>query len=153
MDNQKKLAITAISDAQGEGFITASLERQGWQVIYRALAHQELIQFFDSINNQVVTLFTSSDFASLSASLINNQWPHINTIVLDVIPTNDHDFSEIIRGGTEVKSHNWAKVPSIPILTFTSFGRSVGTSTIALNIAAELAEMGSEVLLVEAECP
>ena len=150
MDNPKKLAITAISDSQGEGFITASLERQGWQVIYRALAHQQLIQFFDSINNQEVTLFTSSDFPSVGTNFVHNQWPHIHVITLDVIPANDHDFSEIIRGGTEVKNHNWAKLPSIPILTFTSFGRSVGTSTIALNVAAELAEKGSEVLLVDA---
>jgi MinD-like ATPase involved in chromosome partitioning or flagellar assembly len=66
------------------------------------------------------------------------------------MPTNDYDFSEIIRGGKNTKSRNWGTRPSIPILTFTSFGRSVGTSTIALNIAAELAEKGSEVLLVDA---
>jgi cellulose biosynthesis protein BcsQ len=150
MDSQNKRAITAISDAQGESFIAASLERQGWEVIYRALAYTELINFFDSINNQDFTLFVDSDFPTLNTNYVNSHWPQINIIILSTFPTNDHDLSEIIRGGSKVISQNWSKLPSIPILTFTSLGRSVGTSTIALNVAAELSEMGSEVLLIDA---
>ena len=150
MDSQNKRAITAINDVQGESFIAASLERQGWEVIYRALAYKDLIVFFDAINHQDVTLFASADFPSLNANYLNSYWPSLTVVLLSEIPTNDHDLSETMRGGSKAISPIWATLPSIPILTFTSFGRSVGTSTIALNVAAELSAMGSEVLLIDA---
>lgn len=149
MDSPKKLAITAIGDPEGESFIASSLERQGWQVIYRALVPRELETFLDSLNGQEVTLFTASDFSKVSTTThLRN--PNTHVITLKQIPTNDHDFSEDIRGRTEAVSREWAAIPAAPILALTSFGRTVGTSTIALNIAAELAGHGSEVLLIDA---
>lgn len=154
MDNQQRYAITAISDAQGEGFIAASLERQGWQVLYRALAPNDLSQFLVALEAQEATLFISADFASnLSHSSNNlqlNLKPALKVIRLNEIPTTDHDFSEIIRGSTKEVVRNWSTPPSIPIVAFTSFGRSVGTSTIALNVTSELAALGSRVLLIDA---
>jgi hypothetical protein len=150
MDNPDRFAITAISDAQGEGFVAASLERQGWQVLYRALTPYELSQFLDTLEAQEATLFISADFASDVSHNSKNLKPIINVIRLNEIPTNDHDFSEIIRGSTKEMGHPWSIFPSIPIIAFTSFGRTVGTSTIALNVASELAAQGSRVLLVDA---
>jgi two-component sensor histidine kinase len=72
MDNPNRFAITAIGDAKGEGFIAASLERQGWQVLYRALAANELTQFLDTLDLQEATLFTSGDFASGSTHYLRN---------------------------------------------------------------------------------
>jgi hypothetical protein len=150
MDNPNRFAITAIGDAQGEGFIAASLERQGWQVLYRALAANELTQFLDTLDLQEATLFTSGDFASGSTHYLRNLKSTIKEIHLSKIPTNDHDFSEIIRGSTKDVAQIWSTLPSIPIVTFTSFGRTVGTSTIALNVASELAGQGARVLLIDA---
>jgi Mrp family chromosome partitioning ATPase len=150
MDNPDRYAITAISDARGEGFITASLERQGWQVLYRALAHNELTQFLGTLQEQEVTLFISADFASDISYNLKNHKTTINEIRLSEIPTNDHDFSELIRGSVKEVNRKWSKLPSIPIIAFTSFGRTVGNSTIALNVASEIATQGSRVLLIDA---
>lgn len=150
MDNPDRYAITAIGDAQGEGFIAASLERQGWRVLYRALSPHELSQFLEVLEVPEVTLFISSDFSSHTAHYSKNLKTTINEIRLNVIPTNDHDFSELIRGSFKEISRTWSTVPSIPIIAFTSFGRTVGTSTIALNVASELAVKGSRVLLMDA---
>jgi hypothetical protein len=150
MDNHKKLAVTAISDPQSEGFIAASLERQGWCVIYRALVANELRDFLDTLENVEATLFISADFALGSAFNVQVYKANICEIRISRIPTNDHDLSEIIRGSTKEVVQNWATLPSIPILSFTSFGRSVGTSTIALNIASELAMIGARVLMIDA---
>lgn len=149
MDSPKKLAITAIGDSEGESFIASSLERQGWKVIYRALVQRELEIFLDSLDGQEVTLFTAPDFSKVPVTTYSrNQNTHV--VNLRTIPTNDHDFSEDIRSTGEAISRDWATIPSVPIIALTSFGRTVGTSTIALNIAAELAERGSEVLLIDA---
>lgn len=150
MDSEKKLAITAIGDAQEEGFAAASLERQGWQVIYRALSLSDLVNFLDSFVVEPATLFLSADFSSPTLYSANLDKSNITVIDLPIIPRNDHELSEIIRGKDKEASRNWVKLPTIPILSFTSFGRSVGTSTIALNVAAELAANGTQVLLVDA---
>lgn len=150
MDNPDRFAITAISDAQGEGFIAASLERQGWQVLYRALAPNALFQFLENLEVQEVTLFVSVDFASDFSFFSNNLKLTINEIRLNEIPTSDHDFSEIIRGSAKEINRTWSTLPSIPIISFTSFGRTVGTSTIALNVASEIAAEGLRVLLIDA---
>lgn len=150
MDSSKKFAITAISDAQSEGFIAASLERQGWQVLYRALTANELSKFLETLEIKEATLFISSDFALNGGNHFRNLYPLINEIRLSEIPKNDHDFSEMIRESSSEKSQDWSTFPSIPIITFTSFGRTVGTSTIALNVASEVATEGARVLLVDA---
>jgi hypothetical protein len=150
MDNPDRFAITAISDAQSEGFVAASLERQGWQVLYRALTSHELLQFLDTLEAQNATLFTSADFSSEILYNLKNFKATINEICLNEIPTNDHDLSEIIRGSIKEVGRTWSTLPSIPIIAFTSFGRTVGTSTIALNVASELAAYGSRVLLIDA---
>jgi len=150
MDKPIRYAITAISDAQDEGFIAASLERQGWQVLYRALTVSQLTNFLDTIDAEQATIFTTPDFAPGAPSYLRNLKPSINEIRLSTIPTNDHDFSEIIRGSTKELTRTWSTLPPIPIVTFSSFGRTVGTSTIALNVASELAMQGSRVLLIDA---
>jgi hypothetical protein len=150
MDRPNRYAITAISDAQDEGFIAASLERQGWQVLYRALSANQLTHFLDTLDAEQATIFTSTDFASSSSNYSRNLKTSISEIRLTEIPTNDHDFSEMIRGSTKDVTLNWSALPSIPIISFTSFGRTVGTSTIALNVASELAAQGSRVLLIDA---
>lgn len=150
MDSPDRFAITAIGDPQSEGFIAASLERQGWQVLYRALAPNALFQFLETLEAREASLFVSADFASDLSYFSNNLKPTINEIRLNEIPTSDHEFSEIIRGSTKEISHTWSTLPSIPIISFTSFGRTVGTSTIALNVASELATQGSRVLLIDA---
>jgi hypothetical protein len=150
MDKPNKYAITAISDAEEEGFIAASLERQGWQVIYRALTANQLSQFLDTLDAEQATIFTSTDFAFSASHHLRNLKPSVNEIRLIEIPTNDHDFSEIIRGSTKEETLTWPTLPSVPIISFTSFGRTAGTSTIALNVAAELATHGSRVLLIDA---
>lgn len=150
MDDSKRLAITAIRDVQAESFIAASLERQGWQVIFRALAERELTVFLNSLNGEEITLFVTSDFLLDRPSIEKIQKLTLHLINIHDVPTNDHDFSEIIRGTSHIVGQDWSKLPDIPILSFTSFGRSVGTSTIALNVAAELAGRGSRVLLIDA---
>lgn len=149
MDDPDRYAVTAIGDAQGEGFIAASLERQGWRVLYRALSPQELSLFLESLEVPGVTLFISSDFSSHTATYRKNLKLIINEIHLNEIPTNDHDFSEVIRGSLKEISRTWSTIPPIPIVAFTSFGRTVGTSTIAFNVASELAAEGSRVLLLD----
>jgi hypothetical protein len=59
-------------------------------------------------------------------------------------------FPRSSRGSTKEVTLTWSTLPSIPIISFTSFGRTVGTSTIALNVASELATQGSRVLLIDA---
>jgi hypothetical protein len=150
MDSPNRYAITAISDAQDESFIAASLERQGWQVLYRALSDNQLTHFLDSLDTRQATIFSSPDFASESSNFLRKLRPSVNEIRLTEIPTSDHDFSEMIRGSAKETTLTWSALPSIPIISFTSFGRTVGTSTIALNVASELAAQGSRVLLIDA---
>jgi hypothetical protein len=150
MDSPHRLAITAIGEVEGESFIAASLARQGWQVIYRALSEKELLIFLDSLNNEEVTLFSTSNFFASRTSTVTAHKNILREIELREVPRNDHDFSKIIRGTSVTIKRDWATLPAIPILAFTSFGRSVGTSTIALNVSAEIAGKGKKVLLVDA---
>lgn len=150
MDSAQGRAITAIGDVRNESFVASSLERQGWQVIYRALSYNGLTEFINNLEDKEVTIIIGADFESQMDISINLGNESTVKISLIETPTSDYELSELIRSHSQKEQEMWARLPPIPIVALTSFGRRAGTSTIAINVVHELALLGGRPLLIDA---
>lgn len=150
MDSARGRAITAIGDVRIESFVASSLERQGWEVIYRALSYNGLNEFINNLEEKEVMIILGVDFErqiDIAMKLGNESTVKIP---LTDTPKSDYELSELIRSHSQKEQEIWACLPPIPIIALTSFGRRAGTSTIAINIAHELALLGGRPLLIDA---
>ncbi len=150
MDSATGRAITAISDVRDESFIAASLERQGWEVIYRALTPVGLTDFLNNLGSQAVTVIIGEDFRLQGPSSLNFVNELAVKIYLTDMPDSDHELAELLRSQSHTAPEDWKPLPAVPIIALTSFGRRAGTSTIAVNLAQELALLGVRPLLIDA---
>lgn len=148
MVDQRKLAITAIADSRTESFVAASLVRQGWEVIFRALSYPDLKMYMDQIDCSDIPVFLSPDLrgvAPQSERKINRE------ILLNLRPSSDFEIAELLRERDVPRKGIQADLPAhVKVIGFSSIGRGVGTSTLALNLAQELALHGAKTLLIDA---
>jgi len=147
-------AVTGISNTEQEGFIAASLKRLGWEVVFRATTIDALRKYLD--RNPEVQLLLSDDFRGISEVLDQDpiifrgrSHPFLSGGI--DLPESDQELSLILQNSLLQRQGQPLRIPphSGTLIAFASIGRGHGTTTIALNVAQEIALNGSSVLFID----
>lgn len=155
MDSQERVAITGIRDSNQEGFIASTLIQLGWRVAFRATSADSLNQAL--LLHPEAAVLLSDDFmgrdALLHAKVIFIQGrtrPVADPAMYN--PSSDYDLSEIMRDGFTSKGTLPERITPAQsnLILFLASSGGIGTSTLALNFAAEISLQGQSVLLVDA---
>lgn len=139
-----KIAITAISNISQEGFIATSLHRLGWKLIHRATSLDGLQKALEA--NPESLLITSTDFRGVQ------ELAPIRLIKLDgMVEISQDQFHELIQNiaSPQNEPRSRIKTTGAAMTVVASVGRSVGASTLALNIAQELANQNLSTVLID----
>jgi len=163
------VVITAISDAQFEGFVSGTLFAQGWSVVFRAIDIDALDRFCLSNPEQATSslLIYSPDLPGISSDVVKNLTTKVRQVVgfsskinpeyadLHPNPETATDLVSIIRGF--VRAPMLRQVSQISrtnrkahVLAIGSAGSDTGCTTIAINVAMELSVLGKSTLLIDA---
>ena len=161
--------ITAIGDAEFEGFVSSTLFSQGWSVTFRALNFQALQEYLARTQIRKTILIYSPDLPGLTYQSLK---------LLEGSTTRSFGFSSPLAQGTEFPeildrpqsaleliSHMRGNIRA-PMLRAPTFSRSqnrrakvigvasvthsAGATTLALNAAFESSLLGKKTLLVDA---
>ncbi|MFM1951877.1 MAG: hypothetical protein RJA33_671 [Actinomycetota bacterium] len=147
MSEQNRCAITAIADSRTESFVAASLVRQGWDVIFRALSYPDLKRFLAEGNHSSAPVFLSPD---LKGIVSKSERMIAKEILISTRPENDFEIAELLRERESPVGKVQSNLPShVKVIAFASIGRGVGTSTLAINLAQEVALHGARTLLID----
>ena len=163
------VVITAISDAQFEGFVSGTLFAQGWSVVFRAIDNEALERFCSNNVEQAASslLIYSPDLPGINNDVVK----HLTTKVKQVVgfssktnteyadlhpnPATATDLVSIVRGF--VRAPMLRQVSQISranrkahVIAIGSAGSDTGCTTIALNLAMELSVLGKSTLLIDA---
>ena len=163
------VVITAISDAQFEGFVSGTLFAQGWSVVFRAIDNEALDRFCSNNVEQAASslLIYSPDLPGITNDVVK----HLTTKVKQVVgfssktnteyadlhsnPATATDLVSIVRGF--VRAPMLRQVSQISranrkahVVAIGSAGSDTGCTTIALNLAMELSVLGKSTLLIDA---
>jgi Mrp family chromosome partitioning ATPase len=163
------VVITAISDAQFEGFVSGTLFAQGWSVVFRAIDTEALERFCLSNPEQAASslLIYSPDLPGITSDVVKNLAPKVKQVVgfsskadldyadLHSNPATATDLVSIVRGF--VRAPMLRQISQISranrkahVIAIGSAGSDTGCTTIALNLAMELSVLGKSTLLIDA---
>lgn len=146
--DEVRSVITAIGDSRTESFVAASLARQGYEVLFRALTYQDLLAFLEGREEGKFPIFISPDLRGAPRS---SQKRFENEILISRLPTSDFEVAELLRGSRDVYVPSKSEIPeNIRVIGIASIGRRVGASTIAFNLATEVSLRGARTLLLDA---
>jgi hypothetical protein len=154
MDEPKCVA-TAIADIYQESAIASSLQRLGWRVVARAIDIVALERAQSEFPD--LQIVASDDFRGIDrfsfAKLTLFRGRGEKAVDGGVaFPNADHELHLLLQS-QEAEIHP-ASTKLSPITAKThlisSIGRNIGTTTTAINFAAEFAANGEKVLLVDA---
>ncbi len=170
-EGELPVVITAIANAQVEGFVAGTLFAQGWSIIYRALDFDSLEKYLvlNSSTAKASLLIFSPDLTGIdnlkmqdllvsvkqSIGFAKNLEENTGFSNLHEIPKNPTDLITLVRsfirapmlrtntGHERVgrKSH---------VIAIGSAGSNTGCTTIALNLAMELSICEKSTLLIDA---
>lgn len=155
MDEVPKCVATAIADTQQESRIATSLHRLGWRVVERAID----IGAIERAQTHYPTLrvVASDDFRGIERIslkdliLLRGKGERILSGSV-AFPHADHELHLLLQ--SHESNLQTLQTFITPIRTQThlvaSIGRNFGTTTTAINFAAEYAARGENVLLVDA---
>lgn len=163
------VVITAISDAQFEGFVSGTLFAQGWSVVFRAIDTEALERFCLSNSEQAASslLIYSPDLPGISSEVVKNLTTKVKQVVgfssktnpefaeLHPNPATATDLVSIVRGFIRAPMLRQASQVSranrkAHVVAIGSAGSDTGCTTIALNLAMELSILGKSTLLIDA---
>lgn len=163
------VVITAISDAQFEGFVSGTLFAQGWSVVFRAIDTEALENFCLSNSEQAASslLIYSPDLPGISSEVVKNLTTKVKQVVgfssktnpefaeLHPNPATATDLVSIVRGFVRAPMLRQASQVSranrkAHVVAIGSAGSDTGCTTIALNLAMELSILGKSTLLIDA---
>lgn len=163
------VVITAISDAQFEGFVSGTLFAQGWSVVFRAIDTEALERFCLSNSEQAASslLIYSPDLPGISSEVVKNLTTKVKQVVgfssktnpefaeLHPNPATATDLVSIVRGFIRAPMLRQASQVSranrkAHVVGIGSAGSDTGCTTIALNLAMELSILGKSTLLIDA---
>ena len=163
------LVITAISDPDFEGLVSSALFTQGWSVVARALDFSELQRAVAINSGSKLLVIFSTDLPGATAIDLN-EISKVNTLVFGFSDEigSDRGFANISprpRSPEElllvilenVRATN-SRAPlihaplniSAQVIAIGGVRHSTGTTTFAINVAQELALLGSQTLLIDA---
>lgn len=165
-DFDSNTVITAIRNADFEGFVAGTLFSQGWNVTYRALDIQSLITYLDSATEKRSLLLISTDLDGLTPGnllaisqkgfkyfLFASSDQNIEIYPESLAqPTTPLELMGLIRGSLRaplVRKPHSQKVRARTI-AISSPSHSSGCTTLTINLGAELAQVGKKVLIVDA---
>ena len=170
MSNQElPVVITAISDAQFEGFVSGTLFAQGWSVVFRAIDTEAIERYCSNNVEQAASslLIYSPDLPGITLDVVKQLSTKVKQVVgfstqtntefvdLHPIPATATDLVSIVRGFVrapmlrQVSAINRANRKA-HVLAIGSAGSDTGCTTIALNLAMELSVLGKSTLLIDA---
>jgi hypothetical protein len=163
---QTQSVATAIRSAEAEGFIAGTLFSQGWSVSCRALDFSSLLDHVERTEARGSLLLISTDVDGFSvegldvlkrrgvkyflfAATIDAHEVFPEAIAMPATPL---ELLGIIRGSLRsplIRPTHSKKIRS-KIIGVCAASHSLGCTTLAINLGAELAELGRKVLLVDA---
>ena len=166
VENENKSVATAIGSAELEGFVAGTLYNEGWSVTFRALDLQSLITHLDSSTQLVSLLLISTDIEGLtpqSLELVKSRGIKLflftskssaTELFPEAInqPATALELLGLIRGSLRAPMIRGTRKEKVRARTIaiTSPSSSSGCSTLAINLGAELAQLGLKVLIVDA---
>lgn len=165
-DFVQQIAVTGIRDAEFEGFVASTLYEQGWNVLFRALDFQSLNTYLDTGATDKPLLLLSTDCEGLTPERLDLLRQEGGKYILfraqnDIQdkypesvprPTTTLELVALLRGSLRnplIRSSHSAKVRARTIVLGAVSG-ALGTSTLTINLGAELSEAGRKVLIVDA---
>ena len=163
-----QIAITAIRDADSEGFIASTLFSQGWSINFRALDCQSLLAFLKEGESAQCVLLISSDCEGLTPETLLHLRKVTKQVILFQSSAGDHshypdaievpdsslNLIALIRGTLRsplirpTPHRDVAKRAKIIAIGSSSGG--IGCTTLAINLASEIAAQNRKCLLVDA---
>lgn len=169
--NNPPVIITAIADTDAESFIAGTLFSQGWNVIFRALDAQSLTDYLD--NNvelsRTALLLYSPDLPDFSRRKLDGYALLVRKVVgfgdkddltseyseIYAFPKDANELISMVRGFIRTPLirptiFETKKKRQALVLAVGSAGTCTGASTVALNIASELALLDKKTLLIDA---
>jgi hypothetical protein len=153
--DQENLAITAIKDVVQESAIAASLTRSGWRVIYRATSPETLLENLPQFSGAILLLsddFIADEKVRFENKILLRGGSHPLGRIGVEAPTNDFELGELLRNRATDRAPEKQVIAATQskVIAFTSLQGGVGTTTLALNAAEQLSQLGNKVLLVDA---
>lgn len=166
------MIVTAIANSELEGFVSATLFSQGWNVIFRALDVAALTVFLDSDLNQSqnVVLVFSPDLPGITSNFVTSLKGKVRqTIGFSAESSNDQDFVGLYLAPSEAAEllnlvRGFVRAPLMrnpevvapirrraTVIAIGSSGGSVGCTSLAINLAMELSVLGGETVLIDAD--
>ena len=163
------VVITAISDAQFEGFVSGTLFAQGWSVVFRAIDTEALERFCSNNVEQAASslLIYSPDLLGITHDVVKRLTTSVKQVVgfssktntefadLHPNPATATDLVSIVRGFVRAPMLRQVSQMSranrkAHVIAIGSAGSDTGCTTIALNLAMELSVLGKSTLLIDA---
>ena len=163
------VVITAISDAQFEGFVSGTLFAQGWSVVFRAIDTEALERFCSNNVEQAASslLIYSPDLPGITHDVVKRLTTKVKQVVgfssktnlefadLHPNPATATDLVSIVRGFVRAPMLRQVSQMSranrkAHVIAIGSAGSDTGCTTIALNLAMELSVLGKSTLLIDA---
>ncbi len=163
------VVITAISDAQFEGFVSGTLFAQGWSVVFRAIDTEALERFCSNNVEQAASslLIYSPDLPGITDDVVKRLTTSVKQVVgfssktnpefadLHPNPATATDLVSIVRGFVRAPMLRQVSQMSranrkAHVVAIGSAGSDTGCTTIALNLAMELSVLGKSTLLIDA---
>ena len=159
--------MTAIAHPDSEGFISSTLFEQGWSVQFRALDADSLLEAVQSYSGKGLSIFLSADLDGLDEEKLEilktlSQKLYLFSTTREAkkfaeaipFPENSLDLATLIRTSLRAPLLQNVRQPekiSARVIAIASAGHGFGTTTLAINLAHELALLGKRTLLVDAD--
>jgi cellulose biosynthesis protein BcsQ len=152
--NESRVLITAITESDLERSVVAIAIKQGWQVIFRARIYKELSDFLEAQDRGEVLILRSDSFAlPAHAPLLHTPAFTVVEVNRSVVDSGSLHLAELVRKKREPAPERVGVLLSSRIIGVATSSSSAGGSTIALNIAQEMADQGQRALFVDGNHP
>lgn len=161
--------ITAISDPEFESLVSGALYQQGWDVVARVMDISELRTALLQGSDRKILVIYSPDLDGITINEINSlTTSEISFFGFTDQTGDDRDFKNIFARpkapdelillilenirftGARTPLIHGAKKCRSKVIAIGGVGHTTGNTTIAINVAQEIALIGRRVLLVEA---
>lgn len=168
VEPQLNSAITAIRSSETEGFVASTLFSQGWSINFRALDAQSLITYANETDTMQSILLISTDCEGLTPDIYNQLKKLVAKVILFHVSAQDRlNYSDalpipataleliaLVRGTLRMPLIR-TSLPSpgqrrAKIIAIASVSGGLGCTTLAINLAAEIAALDKKSIVIDA---